>query len=209
MSLRLRRLVERLSLYLPVLLMGVLALGSYWLVRNTPQPGVAVPRGPERHEPDYQMQRFSVRSFDGQGKLTSEVLGDDARHFPDTDTLEIDNVRIRSYDAAGLLTTATARRALVNGDASELALFGEARVLREPGSDRAGQLQPRLEFRGEYLQAFLKTERVLSSQPVQLQRGEDQFTADALEADNQNRVIQLTGRVRGTLLPKAAEVPAK
>lgn len=209
MRLRLRRLAERLSLYLPVLLMGVLALGTYWLVRSTPQPGVTVPRGPERHEPDYQMQQFSVRSFDGQGKLTSEVLGTTARHFPDTDMLEIDGVRIRSYDAAGLLTTATARRALVNGDASELQLFGDARVLRESGPDGAGQLQPRLEFRGEYLQAFLKTERVLSPKPVQLQRGEDQFTADALEADNQSRVIQLTGRVRGTLRPKAAEAPAK
>jgi lipopolysaccharide export system protein LptC len=209
MRLSARKLAERLSLYLPVLLMGVLALGTYWLVRITPQISPAAPPGPVRHDPDYRMQQFSVRSFDGEGKLKSEVLGTDARHFPDTDMLEIDSVRIRSFDASGLLTTATARRALVNGDSSELQLFGDARVLREPGPDRAGQRQPRLEFRGEYLQAFLKTERVLSSQPVQLQRGDDQFTADSLEADNQSQVIQLTGRVRGTLRPTAAEAPAK
>ena len=28
---------ERLSLYLPVLLMGLLALGTWWLVRNAPR----------------------------------------------------------------------------------------------------------------------------------------------------------------------------
>lgn len=32
----LRLIWERASLYLPVLLMGVLALGTYLLVRNTP-----------------------------------------------------------------------------------------------------------------------------------------------------------------------------
>src|SRR5450759_2087496 len=101
---------ERLSLYLPVILMGVLALGTYWLVRSTP---LLIAHGPEaqvRHEPDYFMRKFSVKSFDGAGRLKSEVLGTDARHFPDSETLEIDLVSIRSFSEEGGLTTATARR---------------------------------------------------------------------------------------------------
>ena len=111
-------------------------------------------------------------------------------------------MRIRAYDDAGQLTLATASRALINGDASELQLFGDARVVREPVPDKAGVLQPRFEFRGEFLHAFMKTERVLSPQPLQLTRGQDQFTADAMEFDNLAQVMQLTGRVRGTLVPK-------
>ena len=30
------RVWDRISIYLPIILMGVLALGTYWLVRNTP-----------------------------------------------------------------------------------------------------------------------------------------------------------------------------
>ena len=193
---------ERAALYLPTLLMGVLALGTYWLVRSTPVPGQASPAAPLRHERDYLMNKFSVKTDDGNGRLKSEIVGAQARHYPDVDTLEIDGVRIRAYDEAGQLTLATASRALINADASELQLFGDARVVREPVPDKAGVLQPRLEFRGEFLHAFMKTERVLSPQPLQLTRGQDQFTADAMEFDNLAQVMQLTGRVRGTLVPK-------
>ncbi|MES3011948.1 MAG: hypothetical protein V4738_14260, partial [Pseudomonadota bacterium] len=34
---RLSRGWERTAIYIPVLLMGLLALGTYWLVRNTPE----------------------------------------------------------------------------------------------------------------------------------------------------------------------------
>lgn len=199
-----RVLGDRVSLYLPVILMGVLALGTYWLVRSTP---LLISHGLEtqvRHEPDYFMRKFSVKSFDGAGRLKSEVLGTDARHFPDSETLEIDLVSIRSFSAEGGLTTATAKRAVANADASEVQLFGEAHVVRQPTADKAGQAQPRMEFRGEFLHAFMDTERVKSHKPVELTRGNDKFTADAMDFDNLKRVMELKGRVKGTLAPAAA-----
>lgn len=196
---------ERLSLYLPLILMGVLALGTYWLVRSTPLLMQPEQEAPAQHEPDYFMRKFSVRTYDGTGRLKSEVLGSDGRHYPDTDTLEIDSVRIRSFNEEGRLTTATARRALTNGDASEVQLFGDARVVREPVADKAAPAQPRMEFRGDFLHAFMNTERVKSHKPVELIRGKDVFTADSLDFDNLDRVIQLKGRVKGTLVPDAAK----
>ena len=190
-----------LSLYLPIMLMGVLALGTYWLVRSTPVFNAPEPGRPQSHEPDYFMKTFSVRTFDGAGRLKSEVFGSDARHFPDSDTLEIDQVRIRSFNDEGRLTTVTARRALTNGDASEVQLFGDARVVREAGVDKNGQALARLEFRGEFLHAFMNTEQVKSSKPVELVRGKDRFAADSMDFDNLGRVMQLRGRVRGTLVP--------
>lgn len=196
---------ERLSLYLPVMLMGLLALGTYWLVRSTPLLLPAEQATPLRHEPDYFMRKFSVKTFDGTGRLKSEVLGNDARHYPDTDTLEIEGVRIRSFNDEGRLTTASAQRALTNSDASEVQLFGNAQVVRDTMTNAAGRLQPRLEFRGEYLHVFMASERVQSDKAVELIRGKDRFTADAMEYDNQQRVMQLKGRVRGTLVPDSTK----
>jgi len=201
----LRTAWERLSLYLPVMLMGVLALGTYWLVRSTPLLLSPEQEAPVRHEPDYFMRKFSVKTFDGAGRVKSEVLGTDARHYPDTDTLEIDLVHIRSFNEEGRLTTATAKRAITNGDASEVQLFGDARVVRESVVDKAGQPQPRMEFRSEFLHAFMDTERVKSHKPVELIRGRDQFTADTMDFDNLDRVMQLKGRVKGVLVPNAAK----
>lgn len=198
----LRRTWERLALYLPVLLMALLALGTYWLVRSTPQ--LLPPQAPQpaKHEADYFMKNFTVKTFDDNGRLKSEVFGGDARHYPDTDTLEIDHVRIRSFNEAGHLTTATATRALTNGDASEVQLIGNALVIREAAQDKSGQVLPRLEFRSEFLHAFIDTERLKSHKPVALIRGRDQFTADRLDFDNLERVMALQGRVKGTLTPE-------
>ncbi len=199
---RIRQGWEQVSLYLPVMLMGLLALGTWWLVRNAPMPQLPTIERPLGHQPDYFMKTFSVKSFDAAGRLQSEVQGEVARHYPDTDTLEIDKVNMRSVSPEGRLTVATANRALTNADGTEVQLFGNAIVTREPLPAKAGTAaQPRLEFRGEFLHAFTNTERVRSDQPVTLTRGEDRFTADGMDYDNLDQVLQLRGRVRGVLLP--------
>jgi len=197
----LRQAWDQLTLYLPVFLMGVLAMATYWLVRSTP---VFVPPGPATaalHQPDYFMRNFSVKTFDAAGKLKSEVMGGEARHFPDTDMLEIEQVRIRSFDPQGRLTTATARQALTTPEATEVQLIGGAKVVRAAALDASGKAQPAMTFTGEYLHAFMNTERVKSHKPVELTRGKDTFTANSMDFDNKLRVMQLQGRVRGTLVP--------
>jgi lipopolysaccharide export system protein LptC len=195
----LRQAWERVSLYLPVILMGVLALGTYWLVRSTPLLTTPRAQEPARHEPDYFMRKFSVKTYDAAGRLKSEVFGTDARHFPDTDTLEIEVVRIRAFSELGRLTTATANRAVTNGDASEVQLIGNVKVLREPQTTAGGVTQAGIEFRGEFLHAFMNMDRLQSNKPVELIRGADRFTADAMDFDNKERTVLLSGRVRGTL----------
>lgn len=193
---------DRLSIYLPIAVMGLMALGTYWLVQNSPQPDVPVVERPQRNEPDYFMKQFSVTTFVESGRLKSEVFGVAARHFPDTDRLEIDRIRIRSFDEQGRLTTATANRALTNNDASVVELFGNALLVREAQQDNAGNLVPRIEFRGEYLHANTETERVKSDKPVQLRRGNDVFVGDSMDYDNLNQVMVMQGRVKGLINPK-------
>lgn len=192
---------DQVSTYLPIILMGLMALGTYWLARNTPVFSLPEAAKPARHDPDYYMRGFSVKTFDASGRLKSEVLGSEARHYPDTDTLEIDRPRIRSFNARGELTVATANLALTNADGSEVQLLGDAVVTREETKGTDGRSSPALEFRGEFLHAFLNTEQVKSHKPVTLIRGGDRFTADSLDFDNVGRVMELTGRVHGTLLP--------
>ena len=74
-------------------------------------------------------------------------------------------------------------------------------LVRDAMTSKTGQATPRMEFRGEYLHAFMDTDRVTSHLPVQIQRGLDQFTADGMDYDNTQRVMNMQGRVRGTLAP--------
>ena len=200
----LRMAWERLSIYLPMILMGVMALGTYWLVRSTPMFVTSSVDQPLGHKPDYLMEKISVKTFDVDGRLKNEIVGLEARHFPDTDTLEIEQVRILNFNENGHMTTATANHAVTNGDGSEVQLMGNALVVREAAVDKAGKAIPRMSLRSEFLHAYLETERVTSNKPVELTRGTDQFTADSMEFDNFDQVMQLHGRVRGTLVQKQA-----
>lgn len=193
------RVVDTISTYLPVLLMAVLALGTWWLVKNTPLLDNERRVAPPRHEPDYTMRQFTVQRFAAAGELRVQIEGDELRHYPDNDTLEIDNPRIRATGADGRITLASAKRALSNGDGSEVQLSGGARVVREAsGSD-----DDALEFRGEFLHAFLTTERVRSHLPVTVTQGATEIRADGMSYDNLSRVVEFKGRVRAVLSPSA------
>lgn len=200
---RVRRVFDRLAVYLPLLLMGLMAMTTYWLVRNTPVLGEAELEAAPRHVPDYFMRDFSVKVFGADGQLKSEMVGIEGRHFPDTDTIEIDQPRIRILGTEGRVTTAVAARGLINADGSEAQLFDKAVVVREASTNGQGVVSPRSEMHSDFLHLFANTEQVRSHLPVLLVRGAgDRFTSqDGIDFDNLDRVMQLTGRVRGTLLP--------
>ncbi len=191
------RVLEFVSGYLPLLVMAVLALGTWWLVKSTPLFDDEPAARPLRHEPDYEMQDFAIRRFTAAGSLHAQIEGDALRHYPDTDTLEIDNVRLRAVAPDGRVTRAIAQRAIANGIGTEVQLLGGAQVVSEarPGEEA-------IQFRGEFLHAFLDTERVRSHLPVTVTRGGTEVRAGGVEYSHADRLIQFTGRTRAVFNPK-------
>ncbi len=192
------RLLEMVSSYLPLLLMALLALGTWWLVKNTPVADAERVAAPLRHEPDYEMRNFSVQRFAAEGPLRAQIEGDALRHYPDTDTVEIDNVRVRAIGADGRITYASARRGIANGAGTEVQLLGGAQVVSEATTTSAA-----IDFRGEFLHAFLDTERVRSHLPVTVTHGDTQVYADGMEYSHLDRLITFNGRMRASFLPKS------
>jgi len=200
---RVRRMLDRLAVYLPLVLMGLMAMTSYWLVRNTPKLSDIEVETTPRHEPDYYMRDFSVKVFETDGRLKSVIVGTEGRHYPDTDTLEIDQPRIRILGAEGSVTTATAARGLINADGSEVQLFEKAVVVREATVNVKGISTPRSELQSDFLHFFANTEQVKSHLPVVMIRGSgDRFTGDGVGFDNLGRNMEISGRVRGVLQPR-------
>jgi lipopolysaccharide export system protein LptC len=189
------RLLQGLSSYLPLLLMALLAAGTWWLVRNTPQAPGARAEAPPSQTPDYTMNGFAITRFAPDGQVALRIAGDVLRHFPATDRLEIDGVRIRVTAPDGRLTQATARHAVANGDGSEIQLLGGAEVVSQmPGGEM-------LEVKGEFLHAFLRFERLRSHLPVQVRHGGTLARAGGLDYDNLQRQLILKGPVRATVAP--------
>jgi lipopolysaccharide export system protein LptC len=192
------RMLAFLSTYLPLVLVALLALGSWWLVQNAAVPGGDDAAAPLRHEPDYQMRTFSVQRFARDGALRAQIEGEELRHYPDTDTVEIDNVRMRSVGIDGRITLASAKRAIANGAGTEVQLLGNAEVV----SEAVGDQEP-ITFRSDFLHAFLDTERVRTHLPVTVVKGAMRVSADGMDYSNLERVVNFRGRTRAVFPPTA------
>jgi lipopolysaccharide export system protein LptC len=197
------RLRESLSSYLPILLMSLLALATWWLAKNSPQASVPAAEGPQRTDPDYTMTGFALERFDATGRLKLRVEGAEMRHFPATDRIEIQDVHIRAIAADGRVTLAHARQALSNGDGSEVQLMGGAEV-----SSEDAQGAP-LVMRSEFLHAYFVTERVRSDRPVQVLQGRNEVRAAGMDYQHATQRLELKGPTRATLAPRTAKAAAR
>jgi lipopolysaccharide export system protein LptC len=103
-----------------------------------------------------------------------------------------------------LTSRAVAARGLINADGSEAQLFDKAVVVREASTTAQGVTTPRSELHSDFLHLFANTEQVRTHLPVTLVRGSgDRFTSqEGMDFDNLDQLMQLKGRVRGTLQPR-------
>jgi lipopolysaccharide export system protein LptC len=199
------RVFEALSMYMPALLMGVLAMGSYVLVRSTPNwRPVTDAVAAVRHAPDFVMHHFSVQRFDTTGTLGLRIQGDQGRHYADTQALEIDHAHMTAPTADQLWrTTATADQVHVNGDQTIIELRQRAIVERRSAQPTADSFAlsnpPLMRLRGEHLTFNVPAHQLHSSQGVLIERGRDRMTAQQLDFDQQSGQLNMSGRVRAQL----------
>lgn len=192
---------ERLLGSLPAVLMGVLAALTWWLVKNSPVADEPAGAPVVRTEPDYTMRGFMVQRFGPDGVMRAQVEGDVMRHFPDTDNVEIDGVRLRAIEAeTGRVLRGDAKRARSNGQGTRIELMDNARVVREalegePASER-------MEMTGDYFEVFPNEERVRTDRAVTLRRaGGTEIVGGTLDYDRRAGVAVFGGGVRGVLKP--------
>lgn len=196
----LRNALDRLTLYVPALVMGLFALGSWWLVRSVPD--LHNPASPKavRKEPDYFLHGFSVLSFDASGRLVRALQGQHARHLPEFDVLEMDTVEIQSVDEQGRRVVARADHAQSFADQAaqeaRTVLSGNANVVRTHLKDGVST-----ELRSEQLIIYDKGERVVSPTPIEMRKGADRFSAQSMALNSETGEYQLQGRVRGMIMP--------
>jgi lipopolysaccharide export system protein LptC len=191
------RIIDRLVLTLPLLMVAILALGSYWMVRSAPgADNGELPRPPD-DTPDYLIEGFTIQKFDANGRLSALLQGASAQRLPDAPWIEIEKFSFRSTDAQGQVKRVSAAHGLSNENNNEFQLSGHAVMVRE--AHPAGEY-PRLEIRGEFLHVWTEPEKVESDQPVQIVHGKDRIRSDNLQYDGTTRTLQMDGRVQAILV---------
>ncbi len=193
---RLRRTLDRLTIYLPLILFGLLALGSWWLVRSMPE---LLPPGIDRQlrqDPDYQLEKFTVKSFDASGRMTREISGQSATHFPARQELHIQDIRLFAENEVGTRIEAQAQKGVSLEKEQQVNLSGNVVVVRL--ADMQG---PRMVMKSQTVTALVDEDRLVSNTPVEIVRGGDVVTAQSMDFDTRNGQYKLQGQVKSTLAP--------
>ena len=191
-----------LILYLPVLLMGVLAFLTYGLLRNTPQAEAPMPELAPRHVPDYTMGRVVLQQFKADGQPRARLQALEVRHYPDTQTMHFEQPVLLWRTPQGDQTAAKAVQGESNADGSEVRLWGDVRIERSAGPQGKSPAGPGLVVQTQFLFLDARRERMSTDQAVQLQRGNDRMEGQRLQYDHLTQQLDLSGKVRMSITPK-------
>ncbi|MBI3093851.1 MAG: LPS export ABC transporter periplasmic protein LptC [Rhodocyclales bacterium] len=182
----------------PLAMLVLLAALTFWLNRLIQDDK---PRGPQRHDPDYWVERFEVRRFDIDGQLQHTLVGDKLVHYPDDDTAIVTAPHI-SYRQQPP-SEVSARVAYVGRDGKEIKLVDEVRVIRHGVADGA----PATVLETRTLTVFPDDEKARTRDPVVITQGNSVMHGTGLELDNKSGITVLHGRVTGTLHRNRTETP--
>ena len=197
------RLQRWLSNWLPVALLALLALATTWLVRQTPLPEGPMGEPAARSKPDYTMSGFELQRFAADGSSQAWLRGDQLRHFPQGDRIEIDGLRLRAQAPDGGLLLAEAAKAAGPLDGSRLLLSGGVQVRRfAPGADPE-QAAPLMQLSTASLLAENEGQRLSSRQPTEVVTPQSRIQAGGgFRYDHPKSRLDLSGPTQVTLPPR-------
>jgi lipopolysaccharide export system protein LptC len=192
------RLQAMLADYLPLVLMAVLAGGSWWLVKNTPMFDGPSQQAVLRHVPDYRMTGFEIRRITPDGTLQVLISGRELRHYPDDDTVEIDDARVQAVAPDGTRALATARLARSNADGSHLQLEGDVR-LRRFAPKATDDSPAQLDVHSAFLEVLSNAELMRSNRAVTIEQDGIRIQAQGFEYRHLTGQLRFFGRTEAVM----------
>ncbi|MCX7156103.1 MAG: LPS export ABC transporter periplasmic protein LptC [Rhodocyclales bacterium] len=189
---------DRAASLFPLVMLLLLAALTFWLNRVIQGD---TPRGPQRHDPDYWVERFEVRRFDIEGKLQHTLVAAKLLHYPDDDTTIVTTPHITYHQQPP--SEISARMAYIGRDGKEVDLVDEVRVIRHSalGDSAPTVLETRT------LKVFPDAERGSTKDAVVISQGKSVMHGTGLDIDNRSGITVLRGRVTGTLHRNRTETP--
>lgn len=189
---------DRAASLFPMAILVLLAALTFWLNRLIQDDK---PRGPQRHDPDYWVERFEVRRFDLEGQLQHTLVAGKLVHYPDDDSTVVTAPHITYHRQPP--SEVSARMAYIGREGKEMDLVDEVKVIRHGA---LGESPPTV-LETRTLKIFPDDEKASTRDPVLITQGKSIMRGSGLDLDNKTGITVLRGRVTGTLHRNRTETP--
>ena len=192
-------IVTRALKFLPILLMAVLTLGTYWMVQMN-EPNLNTEKQ-KRHAPDYIMEGVVVTTLGPEGNTKFRVVGQKLIRYEDDASSEIDWPIARRFHETKPPITVKADKGFLDGDMTILDLVGNASLTRPAQAATATQVgSARLLMTSSKFTVLMNEDIVKTSRPVNLEQGLSIMTSqEGAVFDNVHQKLTMIGQVKGRI----------
>ncbi len=191
----------RLTTVAPLVLVGALALLTFWLDRlgqNSDQAAI----GASRHDPDFIVDRLTGVSMNEAGIASYTLSAARMMHYPDDDSTVLTDPKFVSYGSAKAPVTITSNEGVVSSKGDHVYFQDNVRVTRSPYGQNS-----ELVLRTSFMHVVPDKHLALTDRSVTITDATTVVTADGFEMNSETRVIKLMSKVRGTYDPAKESSP--
>lgn len=180
---------------LPLVLMFLLALVTFWLERTVreeePRPAA------RRHDPDYLITNFTTTSYNREGITESMLSASRMVHYPDDDSTELVSPRVVQTRPSEPRMTVSAERGAISRDGDDIFLYDNVLLVRE-----ADKARPEARMTTSFLHVVRDRSLVRTDREVVIVEDRRMLEGRGMEYNNTSQQLQLLSRVRGRFEPK-------
>jgi lipopolysaccharide export system protein LptC len=186
---------------MPLILMGLLTLVTFWLVRKNTPPEHSMLERVRLHEPDYIIQNGTLSALNEQGNTKYRILGNKVTHYDDDASIDIDLPRMRLFQPDKPPVTVKSNTGHLDGDLTILELFDNASIYRPPQPATAtGPATLRMLASSSYFKVLINDDIVQTDKPITLEQGMSvMHSTDGGTFDNIQQSMTLSGQVKGRI----------
>ena len=186
---------------LPLIIMGLLVLITFWLVKKTSAPEGPVLARVRLHEPDYTIRNGALSALNELGQTKYRVLGKTVTHYDDDATVDIDTPRMRLFQADKTPVTVKSDKGHLDGDLTILDLIDNAEIFKP--AQVASATTPasfRMLAQSSYFKVLINDDIIETNRPITLEQGISvMHSTEGGKFNNVEQSMTLLGQVKGRI----------
>jgi lipopolysaccharide export system protein LptC len=186
---------------MPLILMGTLTLGTFWLVQKVTPPEKSSLERVRLHEPDYTITNGALTALNEMGNTKYRILGNKVIHYDDDASIDILSPRIRLFQLDKAPVTVKSDTGHLDGDLTILDLIDNASIFRPAQAATSSQAATlRMLASSTYFKVIINDDIIETNRPITLEQGISIMqSTEGGKFNNIEQSMTLLGQVKGRI----------
>ncbi len=186
---------------MPLILMGVLTLVTFWLVQKNTPPEKSTIERVRLHEPDYTITNGALSALNELGLTKYRILGNKVIHYDDDASIDILAPRMRLFQLDKPPVTVKSDTGHLDGDLTILDLIDNASIFRPAQAATATQAATlRMLASSTYFKVLINDDIIETNRPITLEQGmSTMHSNEGGKFNNIEQSMMLLGQVKGRI----------